>query len=307
MRILIVTQYYPPEIGAAQNRLSGLAVFLQKAGHTVTVLTAMPNYPTGSIYEEYKKRLVLKETRNGVTVVRVWLYTRQNLTFVKRLIHYVSFSVMALFVSTYAISRQDIVITESPPIFVGLAGWIISRFKRAGFALNVSDLWTKSAVDLGVLKNPTLISAALRCENFLYQHACLITGQTEGIVDFIREQEYKTPVGLITNGVDQEFLQKSERLREEKRRQQSREDDRFIVGFAGLHGLMQDLETVLEAARLLREEVNIVFLFYGDGPKKENLVRLAKESRLRNVTFFPRSLQIKCQEYFLHSMRCWSP
>jgi glycosyltransferase involved in cell wall biosynthesis len=283
MRVLIVTQYYPPEIGAAQNRLSGLATFLQKAGHTVTVLTAMPNYPTGKIYHEYINRLVVRETRNGLTVIRTWLYIRQNLSFVSRLIHYMSFSTTALFVSTYAIGRQDIVITESPPIFLGLAGWIISKFKRAKYALNVSDLWTDSAVDLGVLKNPSLISMALRFEKFLYQQACLITGQTQGIVDTIRMRTSNTTVALITNGVDEEFFARSEHLN----RHEQQNSRRMVVGFAGLHGLMQDLETVLDAALLLREERDIAFIFYGDGPKKESLIQRAREGHIENVTFLP--------------------
>jgi glycosyltransferase involved in cell wall biosynthesis len=283
MHILIVTQYYPPEIGAAQNRLSGLAIFLQKAGHTVTVLTAMPNYPTGEIYHEYRNQLVVRETRNGVAVVRTWLYVKQNLTFASRLIHYLSFSAMALFVSTYTISRQDIVLTESPPIFLGLAGWIISKFKRAKYALNVSDLWTDSAVDLGVLKNRSVISMALRFEKFLYKQACLITGQTQGIVETIRTRTSNAPVALITNGVDEEFFTRADHLNSHEQQ----DAGRFIVGFAGLHGLMQDLDTVLEAARLLREKGDIAFVFYGDGPKKEALIQQVGEGHIENVTFFP--------------------
>src|SRR4029077_4990103 len=179
MRILILTQYYPPEIGAAQNRLSGLANFLKAAGHTVTVLTALPNYPKGKIYDGYKNRLMVSEIKEGITIIRTWLYTKQNLQFVGRLIHYLSFSILALLVSVFKVGRQDIVITECPPLFAGIAGWLISKMKKAKFALNVSDLWTDSAVDLGMLKNGTLISLALDLEKFLYQHAHLITGQTQ--------------------------------------------------------------------------------------------------------------------------------
>jgi len=287
MRILILTQYFPPEVGAAQNRLSHLATSLREAGHTVTVLTALPNYPKGTIYEGYKNRIMLSEIKDGVTIIRTWLYTKQNLQFIARLIHYLSFSVLALFVSVFKVSRQDIVITECPPLFAGIAGWLISKMKKAKFVLNISDLWTDSAVDLGMLKNSTLISVALRVEKFLYQHAHLITGQTQGIVDTIRSRVPKTPVALITNGVDQEFFRRTDDFLVQKSRSGKISSGKFIVGFAGLHGLMQDLETVMEAARLLRGEENISFVLYGDGPKKEKLVRLANEARLQNVTFVP--------------------
>jgi glycosyltransferase involved in cell wall biosynthesis len=287
MRILILTQYFPPEIGAAQNRLSGLATFLKEAGHTVTVLTAFPNYPKGTIYEGYKNRLVVTEIKDSVTIIRTWLYTKQDLQFVGRLIHYLSFSVLALIVSVFKVSRQDIVIAECPSLFTGIVGWLISKMKKAKFALNVSDLWTDSAVDLGMLRNSSLISVALRMEKFLYQHAHLITGQTQGIVDSIRARVSHTPAALITNGVDQDFFIKTEHSHAKKQRNGGMPSGKFIVGFAGLHGLMQDLETVMEAARLLREDEDIAFVFYGDGPKKEKLIRLSEEAQIQNVTFFP--------------------
>jgi glycosyltransferase involved in cell wall biosynthesis len=287
MKILILTQYFPPEIGAAQNRLSGLANFLKEAGHTVTVLTALPNYPKGKIYEGYKNRLVVSEIKDGVTIIRTWLYTKQNLQFVGRLIHYCSFSLLALCVSLFKVGRHDIVITECPPLFAGIAGWLISQMKKAKFVLNVSDLWTDSAVDMGMLKNGTLISIALGLEKFLYQHAHLITGQTQGIVDSIRSRVSHTPVVLITNGVDQDFFSRTGSLHVQEHRNGEMPSGKFIVGYAGLHGLMQDLETVMEAARLLREDEHINFVLYGDGPKKEKLIRISKEAQIQNITFLP--------------------
>lgn len=298
MRILILTQYYPPEIGAAQNRLSGLANFLNKAGHTVTVLTAMPNYPKGKIYEGYENRLVATEVKDGVTIIRTWLYARKNLRFVGRLANYLSFTGLAFCASLYKVGRQDVVITECPPLFVGLAGWLISKMKKAKFALNVSDLWTDSAVDLGVLKNKTLIAMALRAERFMYDHASLITGQTQGIVDAIRSRVSHTPVALITNGVDEEFFKKAESLQKDGRRTGGPSEEKFVVGFAGLHGLMQDLETVIEAARLLRDEEGIAFVLYGDGPNKEHLIRMAKEARLENITFNPPQPAVRMPDIF---------
>ena len=285
MRILILTQYYPPEVGAAQNRLSGLANFLKEAGNTVTVLTAMPNYPKGKIYDGYQNRLFVTENKGGIAIIRTWLYTKQNLQFLGRLFNYFSFTALALFVSLYKFGRQDIVITECPPLFVGIAGWMISKMKKAKFVLNVSDLWTDSAVDLGMLKNGRLISIALRAEKFLYQHSHLVTGQTLGIVNAIRSRTAHTPVALITNGVDPEFFQKTQYSHLKRQEVDTVPSKKFVVGFAGLHGLMQDLETVIEAACLLRQEEGITFILYGDGPKKEKLIRLSTQAKIQNVIF----------------------
>ena len=298
MRILILTQYYPPEVGAAQNRLSSLATSLREAGHTVTVLTALPNYPNWTIYDDYKNCLVVTEIKGGITIIRTWLYTKQDLKFVGRLIHYLSFSALALIVSVFKVSRQDIVISECPPLFAGIAGWMISKIKKAKFALNVSDLWTDSAVDLGMLKNGTLISMALYMEKFLYQQAHLVTGQTQGIVDTIRKRVSQTPVALITNGVSQAFFRRTDELHVKEQRNGGKPSGKFIVGFAGTHGLMQDLETVMEAARLLREDEHIAFVFYGDGPKKEKMIRLSREARMQNVTFVPPQLAERMPEIF---------
>jgi glycosyltransferase involved in cell wall biosynthesis len=282
MRILIVTQYYRPETGAAQNRLSHLAGHLQAAGHAVTVLTAMPNYPTGEIYEGYQNRLVLDDDKDGMRIIRTWIYTRKSLSFTGRVANYLSFACLAIVFSIWKIGRHDIVIAESPSLFAGMAGLIISRMKSARFILNVSDLWPQSIVDLGLLKNRRLVRLAEWLEQCLYRNANLITGQTQGIVEAIRAR-VSNPVVLMTNGVDgKRFLGSSHTVA------MTYEEcaNKFVIGYAGLHGLMQDLDTVIEAARLLRDYKDLLFVFYGDGPKKEGLISLAKAAQIDNVRFY---------------------
>jgi glycosyltransferase involved in cell wall biosynthesis len=288
MRILIVTQYYRPEIGAAQNRLSHLAGSLQAAGHAVTVLTAMPNYPTGEIYEGYRGRLVIDDDQDGMRTIRTWIYTRKTLRFTGRVASYLSFACLAIVVSIWKISRHDIVIAESPSLFAGMAGLIISWIKRARFVLNVSDLWPQSIVDLGLLKNRHAIRVAAYLEQSLYRNADLITGQTQGIVDAIRPR-VGSPVALMTNGVDgKRFLRSPHTLAMTR----DESANTFVIGYAGLHGLMQDLETVIEAARLLRDYKDLLFTFYGDGPNKERLMSLSKAAQIDNVRFYaPRPVE----------------
>src|SRR5215472_11811789 len=137
MRILFLTQYYPPETGAAQNRLSDLARRLTALGHCVTVLTAMPNYPQGEIFREYRGRLVRETIEDGVRVIRTWIYATKSKRFLPRITSYVSFTLMSAVVGLTKFPEQHFVIVESPPLFVGCSGLLLSRLKRAKLVTNI--------------------------------------------------------------------------------------------------------------------------------------------------------------------------
>src|SRR5450631_386886 len=127
MKILFITQYFPPETGAAQNRLSDLASRLAGAGHSVTVLTALPSYPTGRIFDGYRGRLWMKENQNGVKIVRTWLYTTKKKDFVSRMLNYLCFSISAFFGGLLVARGIDAIFVESPPLFVGVTGYVLSK------------------------------------------------------------------------------------------------------------------------------------------------------------------------------------
>src|SRR5262245_22052299 len=135
MRILLITQFYPPEVGAPQNRLSYLVRRLVRTGHSVTVLTAFPNYPTGAIFSGYRGRLWTDEDDSGLRIVRTWLYATISRAVVPRLLSYCSFSLCALLAGLLKIPRQDAVIVESPPLPLGISGALISWAKRSKFVL----------------------------------------------------------------------------------------------------------------------------------------------------------------------------
>jgi glycosyltransferase involved in cell wall biosynthesis len=285
MRILLITQFYPPEVGAPQNRLSYLVRRLARSGHSVTVLTAFPNYPTGEIFADYRGRLWSDEQENGIRVVRTWLYATISKALVPRLLSYCSFSLLALVAGLVKISRQDAVIVESPPLPLGVSGVIISWAKRSRLVLNVSDLWPESAVALGILKNPRLIRFATLLEMFLYKKADLITGQTDGIVENIRSRCPEKDVALVPNGVDLEFFAPStlKTAAEPSARERFGANGAFIVGYAGLMGLAQDLDTVLDAAKLLRGIPEILFVLVGGGPEADRLKKKCEGNGSRNV------------------------
>jgi glycosyltransferase involved in cell wall biosynthesis len=288
MRILILTQYYPPEMGAPQNRLSDLAKRLTKLGHAVTVLTALPNYPQGEIFEGYRGRVVKEELVEGIRVIRAWIYATKNKGFVQRLLNYFSFVFSSLVVGIWKVSRQDIVIVESPPLFIGLSGFLISQLKGAKLVFNVSDLWTETAVALGILRNKLLISLSRWLEEFLYQRSHLITGQTQGIVNNIRSRVTNKQVALITNGVNVEaFVLDSQFGQRDAIRKELRLEGKFVIGYAGLHNPAQGLETIIQAAQILVDQQDLLFTFFGDGPEKEKLIQLADQAHLANIRFYP--------------------
>lgn len=289
MRILLLTQYFPPETGAPQNRLSDLADRLATLGHHVTVLTALPNYPQGEIFREYRGRFIVNEKRNNIRVVRTWLFATRSKGFAPKIANYVSFALLGGFVGLIAVKRPDIVFVESPPLFLAISGFFLAKMKRAKFSLNISDLWPESAVALGVLRNPRLIRWSEWLEAALYRSADLVTGQTQGILDGVRKRWPAAPRALLTNGVAPEFLLKIEAAR--SARPQVRKELGFgnalVVAYTGVHGFSQGLETIVRAAELLAANKEIKFIFFGDGPEKPELEAIAASKHLSNVHFFP--------------------
>ncbi len=287
MRILLLTQYFPPETGAAQLRLEDLARRLLSFGHEVTVLTSVPNYPRGKIFEGYCGRIFVEERRDGLRILRTWAYASRSRGFLRRLLNYFSFAFLAILAGIFLEGKQDLLVVESPPLFLGISGLILSYWRRAPMILNVSDLWPESAVAMGILRNRIIIRAACGLENFIYRHSYAITGQTEGIVRDIQARISDVPVELITNGVDPNRFILSPGKREEMR-EDLKFGDSCVVGYTGLHGLAQGLDTVLEAAQMLQESnPEILFAFFGDGPDKSRLQYFSQDLRLRNVRFYP--------------------
>lgn len=287
MRILFITQYFPPELGAPQNRIADLALRLSEAGHSVAILTAFPNYPEGRVADAYRRKLRTIDHWRGLKVVRTWIYATPGKGFVARLWNYFSFVISSMILGTRAAGEQDVVIVESPPLFLGLTGLVISRMKRARLVFNVSDLWPESAVALGVIRNRALIRFAGRLERFIYERSDLISGQTRGIVSNIGVRVPLKPVYLLTNGVAAERFHAAGEpaSKDAVLRLEPALAGRMVVGYAGLHGLAQGLETVLEAARLLGNRADIAFVLMGDGVEKPRLREMAGKLNLTNVFF----------------------
>jgi glycosyltransferase involved in cell wall biosynthesis len=284
MRLLILTQYFPPEMGAPQTRLSELGERLIDRGWDVEVLTALPNYPTGKIFPGYDPLRPVVEHIGRMRTVRLPMMPAKT-GFAKRLGSYFSFVASASALGPRYCQAPDLMFVESPPLFIGYAARYLSRRWRCPYVFNVSDLWPESAVRMGVVKPGPALRLAERLERSLYQHAAGATGQSQGIVDGIKARSPGTPVELITNGCAPARFG----------RDKADDEARALVGdepgpvfmFAGLLGLAQGLEQILEVAKRLPDSVPGRFVLVGEGPVRELLeARIAAEG-IRRVRLVP--------------------
>lgn len=282
MNILIHTQFYPPEMGAPQARLSDLARRLQAMGHEVEVLTAIPNYPTGRLFKGYP-RFLHREEIDGIPVTRSWIIPSVKPSLFHRLVSYFSFMFSSLIAGLFLKRSFEIVITESPPLFLAFSGWLLSRIKGARWIMNVSDLWPDSALYVGILSERAFVYRVLkRFEHFLYRRAVLVTGQSREIVAEIRRQVPGISTYHLSNGVDVEWFSPVLR-REEVRKTYLHEGEVGFV-YAGLHGLFQGLDQIISAAGNM-DGVPARFVLIGDGAVKKDLVKETESRGLSNVDF----------------------
>ncbi|MBI1881900.1 MAG: glycosyltransferase family 4 protein, partial [Chloroflexi bacterium] len=284
--VLHLSQYFPPEAGAVQVRAWTIAKTLAAQGHQVTVLTEIPNHPSGIVQSGYRGKLWVREVRENVEVIHLWVKTSTAKNFRTRIAFYLSYMVMAI-VAGLLRGRFDVIFANSPPLFVAIAGWLISLVRRTPFVMEVQDLWPESAVVLGELRNPRYIRWAEWFEAKCYRRASRIITVTQGICDrLVARNVPPAKVTLIPNGSNLDIFQPDPEggacLRAELGLQ-----NKFVALYAGIHGLAQDLETLLEAARLLTDEPDIRLVLVGEGPKKAELLALHQQLGLTNVLMLP--------------------
>lgn len=284
MKVLFLTQYFPPETGAPQNRLHSLANYLSDFGAEVSVLTAMPNYPKTEVYEGYQGKTYLKEQDGKLTIHRSWIYVSKSKGVVPRLLNYFSFVFTALWVGLIKIKKHDVIICESPPLFLGITAMLLKLFKGSKLIFNVSDLWPESAEKLNIINNKFLLGISYKLESLIYKKSNLVSGQTQGIISNINQRFPNIPTHLIRNGIDtKQFNVRGNGKLFRAKHQIS--EDAFVVAYAGIIGHAQGLEIITEAAKQLLQETNIVFMMVGDGPVKNELLEIAEKFNLSNIKF----------------------
>jgi len=285
MHILFLTDNFPPEVNAPASRTFEHCREWVAAGHRVTVITCAPNFPTGKVFEGYRNRLFARETMAGIEVVRVWSYVTANEGFLRRTLDYVSFMVTAT-PASLRVERPDIVIATSPQFFTAVAGYLVSRMRRIPFIFELRDLWPESIRAVGAMKQSTLLDWLERLELFLYRKADAVVAVTNAFRDNLAGRGIDaSKIHVVTNGADLTRFQPMEKDREMV--ETLGLEGKFVAGYIGTHGMAHALETLLETARLLRDEGrdDIHLLLLGNGASKEALVARARELALANVSF----------------------
>src|SRR5262245_17061195 len=274
-RWLILTQYYSPEIGAPQIRLRSVARELQRHGIEVEVLTALPNYPMGRIFSGYAGRWKIKERIEHVPVERTWVYAGTGKSARIRLANYLSFTFTAL-IAALTGPRPDVMFVESQPLSLGVVAVLMKWLRKVPYVYNVPDLQIDVARQMGFMKNPRLLGLALRLENLFLCQAWKVATVTNNFIEHFQQRSLpRNQITFLPNGADTDFLK--------ARGPSSQLLDRWrlhgkkVFLYVGTHAYYHGLESLIEAATLLREESDIVFLMVGEGPEKQRLRQMCAD------------------------------
>lgn len=283
MKLLILTQYFPPETGAPQNRLFELALRLRDMGMDVEVLTAMPNYPKAEIFDGYKGKKYVKENMQGLTVHRTSIYVSRSKGIRPRLVNYFSF-VRSSFRFGKKLHDFDYILCESPPLFLGYSAMWLAKRLHAKLIFNVSDLWPESAEKLGLVSNRLFLKMAYWLEARCYQRSYLITGQTQGIVADIHRRFPEKDVYWLPNGVNLIKYDPAAVASFGLREKYGIGKDELVFFYGGILGHAQGLDLIIKTAKRL-EEQPVRFVLMGSGPVKAELIDLANSLDTHNVIF----------------------
>jgi glycosyltransferase involved in cell wall biosynthesis len=287
MRVLMFSQYYPPEVGATQNRMHAFARYFADAGHDVTVIAHVPNHPKGVIFDEFTGKLFDRRREDGIDVCRVWVHASQTKSSLRRLTFYFSYALGALLAALFVVrSRPDVVLATSPPLPVLLPAAAVSALYRRPYVADIRDLWPSVAVALGELREggrAARVAASL--ERLLYRRAAAITVTTRSFLDHVERHGGHGKATYVPNGTDTDVFTDQAvdpRLREDLHLSES-----FVVGYFGNHGIAQGLDAVVDAAVMLSDRTDVVFLCVGEGPVKADLAQRAADAGVDNVWFMP--------------------
>jgi glycosyltransferase involved in cell wall biosynthesis len=285
VNVLIVAQYYAPE---PVPKPSDIAEELTRRGHSVTVLTGLPNYPSGILASGYKLTPRLNEVIAGVPVTRVFEYPYHGRSVIGRTANYLSFTLSAA-VAAYAVPRPDVMYVFLPPSTLGVSAWFIGALRRAPFVCDVQDIWPDEAIMSGILREGVFSSILRAVERFVYEKASHVLVVTEGARRNLLKKgvpEAKVSVLPHWHPVNDDPEHPAEFVAHGRR--ELRASEEFVVTFAGNLGILQGLSTVLDAAERLRSRRDIAFRFIGDGLDRPRLEAIVAARKLENVLFLDR-------------------
>jgi colanic acid biosynthesis glycosyl transferase WcaI len=286
MNVLLLSRYFPPEIGTAANLFFELARGLTRRGHQVTVVTNFPWYNLKEIPERYRKGFFMREEREGMTVVRVRFPLFGPLLF-RLIVGHLTVPFTTFLGALTAKGKFDGAYIYSPPLFMGLVGWAVTLFRGIPFVFGVQDLHPQAYIDQGRLTNPLVIWLLHGIEKFCYRKASLITVHSEGNRAHMMEKKGVSgdKIRILHNWIDTDEMKPLPRDNDFSREHGL--NARFVVGYAGTLSVSQGLLSIVEAARLLKERQDIEFFIVGDGVEKDAMVAKAEEYSLEHIRFLP--------------------
>ena len=289
---MYISQYFPPEMGAPAARVYELSRAWAKKGHKVTVLTGFPHHPTGVIPQKYRGRVLMRESVDGISLLRTYVYATPNKAVAKRTLSFLSFMLSAVFFAPFLLRDPDLIIATSPQFFVAVAGFLISKMKHRPFIFEVRDLWPESIVAVGAIRNRRIISLLEKIEMFLYRKSAGVVGVADSTKEILVKRGIsQEKIKIVKNGVDLNAFKPGPKENWVREKYGLRE--KFVVSYIGTIGMAHGLEVVLRAANELQDEDDIIFLFVGEGAEKDKLIQIKQDMSLKNVLFLnqqPREL-----------------
>ncbi len=284
MKLLFITDNFPPEVNAPATRTYEHCKEWVKEGIEVTVITCAPNFPRGKVFDGYKNKLYQKEIVDGIKVIRVWTYISANKGFVKRILDYLSFMISSFIVGLFI--NTDLIVATSPQFFTVISGRWLSFWKRKKWIMEVRDLWPESIKAVGAMNTNPAIKYFEFLERRMYKNAYKIVVVTDSFKDILIEKHRikSSKIEVIKNGVNIDLFTPIEKNTGLLKKLDL--EDKIIIGYIGTHGMAHALDFILQSAKKI-EDKQIHFLLLGDGAKKEELLKLKTTLELDNVTMLP--------------------
>lgn len=285
MRILFLTDNFPPETNAPATRTYEHCKKWVKMGYQVTVITCFPNFPKGKVFEGYTNKLYQKENIDGINVVRVWSYITENNGFFKRIMDYVSYAFTSFIFGLFI--KKDLIIATSPQFFTAISGRMLSLFKRIPWVMEVRDLWPDSIAAVGSMnKNSKAFKILKKIENHLYKTASKIIVVTDSFKNYLINEHKILPekIGVFKNGIIINNLNKPKLNDVIALKESLGLENKIVISYIGTHGLAHGLKFILDSISKISNQ-NLHFLFIGDGAEKQKLIKYSKTLDSKNFTF----------------------
>ena len=283
MKILFITDNFYPERNAPAKRTYEHAIEWIKLNHEISIVTGVPNFPKGKVFNGYKNKIFQSENLDGINIYRVWTFIAANKGFIFRILDYISF-MFTSFLAGLFLKKHDVIIATSPQFFTAISGWLISFFRKKPFILEIRDLWPESIVAVGAMNNKNIIIKFFhKVACFLYRKAdCIICVTHSFKKDLVKLNVNENKILVIENGIKIENLISPNKTIDmiEKEYNLSKKD--FIISFIGTVGMAHGLDIIIRAAKKINNE-KIKFLIVGEGAEKEKLKLKVSSNNLDNV------------------------